>query len=369
MAILEDVDKYMEEIQFAQVWNEVIDSFREEDIISNQEHLIFKFPSRSGLLQVPFMDAPEKLTQWPLFLLANQVFLAMDIAAKTRSNATDIWNQICKVREMRLTVIEVYASIMYMFNQLLVDELDRWVVWWVHEDLKKAWKQGSVQKEFDLKDGLEKVYKRLVSLVESLKHVISAMSQHYHIVHLLAQVGRVAAGQWDELLREYNQRAQKLKGNPFSKLKVPLHQDLKDQLLRFYNLLTIKESVFEMPENLEARRRLTFFCNSMFMDMPSPPSVDLCRPFCVLTPYYSESVALSQKELQKMNEDGITIIFYLQKIYPGKLLSDRHWIFTLGKLLFRCTSLFKRLGLYTRSDDALWSFVCFVTDSQVVCLL
>jgi hypothetical protein len=42
--------------------------------------------------------------------------------------------------------------------------------------------------------------------------------------------------------------------------------------------------------------------------------------FCsVFTPYYSEIVLYSLAELQKRNEDGITTLFYLQKIYPGPI--------------------------------------------------
>jgi len=37
----------------------------------------------------------------------------------------------------------------------------------------------------------------------------------------------------------------------------------------------------------------------------------------VFTPYYSEIVLYSMAELLKKNEDGISILFYLQKIYPG----------------------------------------------------
>lgn len=39
----------------------------------------------------------------------------------------------------------------------------------------------------------------------------------------------------------------------------------------------------------------------------------------VLTPYYKEDVLYSDEELKKENEDGISILFYLQKIYPGEL--------------------------------------------------
>jgi len=39
--------------------------------------------------------------------------------------------------------------------------------------------------------------------------------------------------------------------------------------------------------------------------------------FSVLTPYYKEDVLYSEEDLNKENEDGISILFYLQKIYPG----------------------------------------------------
>lgn len=43
--------------------------------------------------------------------------------------------------------------------------------------------------------------------------------------------------------------------------------------------------------------------------------------FSVLTPYYKEDVLYSDDELTRENEDGISILFYLQKIYPGAFQS------------------------------------------------
>lgn len=37
----------------------------------------------------------------------------------------------------------------------------------------------------------------------------------------------------------------------------------------------------------------------------------------VLTPYYTEEVLFSLRELESPNEDGVSILFYLQKIFPG----------------------------------------------------
>lgn len=39
--------------------------------------------------------------------------------------------------------------------------------------------------------------------------------------------------------------------------------------------------------------------------------------FSVLTPYYSEEVIFSKQQLKEENEDGVYIVFYLQKIFPG----------------------------------------------------
>lgn len=45
------------------------------------------------------------------------------------------------------------------------------------------------------------------------------------------------------------------------------------QIKRLYLLLTVKESATDVPTNLEARRRIAFFTNSLFMDMPRAPRV------------------------------------------------------------------------------------------------
>lgn len=50
----------------------------------------------------------------------------------------------------------------------------------------------------------------------------------------------------------------------------------------------------------------------------------------VLTPYYTEEVLFSLGELEVQNEDGVSILFYLQKIFPGWLVIMR----TLEVILF-----------------------------------
>lgn len=60
---------------------------------------------------------------------------------------------------------------------------------------------------------------------------------------------------------------------------------------------------------LVLKNNQTVFCytNILFQ-------LELCR---VLTPYYTEEVLFSLRELESPNEDGVSILFYLQKIFPG----------------------------------------------------
>ena len=65
----------------------------------------------------------------------------------------------------------------------------------------------------------------------------------------------------------------------------------------------------------EASRRLYFFINSLFMDMPSIPATRFCKEYTCMTPFYSEDVLLSKEDLEAKNSDGISTILYLQTLY------------------------------------------------------
>ena len=40
-----------------------------------------------------------------------------------------------------------------------------------------------------------------------------------------------------------------------------------------------------------------------------------------MTPYYSEETVYSKTDLEIENEDGVSILYYLQKIFPGEWFS------------------------------------------------
>jgi len=70
------------------------------------------------------------------------------------------------------------------------------------------------------------------------------------------------------------------------------------------------------PKSKEVRRRLTFFVNSLFMDMPDAPSIHDMFSWNVLTPYYSEDVTYTKGDLEKRSDAlGVSTLLYLQTLY------------------------------------------------------
>ncbi|URE06592.1 hypothetical protein MUK42_21586 [Musa troglodytarum] len=158
-----------------------------------------------------------------------------------------------------------------------------------------------------------------------LQGAVKAAQDLYEVVHheiLISNMGGEDIDDWNDIL---NARAD---GHLFSNLKWPKDPEMKALIKRLHALLTIKESAANVPRNLEARRRLQYFTNSLFMRMPAARPVSEMLSFrskaiptafkIVFTPYYSEIVLYSLDELYKKNEDGISTLFYLQKIYPDE---------------------------------------------------
>ena len=105
--------------------------------------------------------------------------------------------------------------------------------------------------------------------------------------------------------------------NSLDQLAKPEVKDVVHKILaKLQGLLTLHVGDAE-PKSAEARRRLTFFVNSLFMDVPKAPSIGNMLSWTVVTPFYSEDVLYSRKDLDAANEDGVKTLLYLQTLYKS----------------------------------------------------
>lgn len=297
---------------FSPFWNEIIKSLREEDYLSNREMDLLSMPSNTGSL---------KLVQWPLFLLSSKILLAMDLALDCKDKQVDLWNRVCKDEYMAYAVQECYSSIEKILHSLVDGEGRLWVER-IFREINDSISESSLVLTLVLQK-LPLVLSRFTALTgllmrnetpELAKGAAKALYDLYDIVthELLSPDLREQLDTWNILLRAKNE------GRLFSRIEWPKDPDTKEQVKRLHLLLTVKDSAANIPKNLEAQRRLEFFTNSLFMGMPTAKPVSEMMPFCVFTPYYSETVLYSNSELKVENEDGISTLFYLQKIFPDE---------------------------------------------------
>lgn len=82
-----------------------------------------------------------------------------------------------------------------------------------------------------------------------------------------------------------------------------------------HGLLTLQKIDAE-PRSYDARRRLLFFVNSLFMDMPMAPLLEEMKSWTVMTPFYGEDVLYSKADLES-KQDGLDVhtLLFLQTLY------------------------------------------------------
>ncbi|KMT02455.1 hypothetical protein BVRB_9g204040 [Beta vulgaris subsp. vulgaris] len=371
--------------KFSQVWNEFIHSLRLEDLISHRER---------DLLLVPYTSSKVSVVQWPPFLLASKIPIALDMAKDfKKKHDSELFNKIKDDDYMYSAVIECYETLREILFELLEDKDDKLAIKQICEKIETSIQQQKFLTEFRmnglpmLHDKMEKFLKLLLSdsdyddedLYKS--HIINVLQD---IVEIITQ--DVMSDEHDILKRpqlhhqidDDGKREQR-----FEKIHIFLlrNKSWREKVVRLYVLLSEKESAINVPMNLEARRRMTFFTNSLFMTMPSAPFVRNMLSFSVLTPYYKEDVLYSWEELHEENEDGISTLFYLQKIYPdewsnfyerindpklGYASKDskeltRHWVSYRGQTLSRTV----RGMMYYRQALDLQCFLEYAEDKAI----
>ncbi|KAH9706027.1 callose synthase 7 [Citrus sinensis] len=323
-----DVDtkrRYMDEsterrniANFSHVWNKFIESMREEDLISNEDR---------DLLLVPYSSNDVSVTQWPPFLLASKIHIALDMAKDFKEKEdTDLFRKIKNDGYMHSAVIECYETLREIIYGLLEDETDRNVVKQICYNVDISIQQHRFLNEFrmagmpSLCEKLEKFVKLLLSKYEDVDVYKSQIINFLQDIMKIILQDIMVNG--FEILERFHTQIQNndKEEQIFEKLNITImeNKSWREKVVRLHFLLTVKESAVNVPTNLDARRRITFFANSLFMKMPSAPKVRDMISFSVLTPYYREDVLYSVDELNNENEDGISTLFYLQKIYPDE---------------------------------------------------
>jgi hypothetical protein len=91
-------------------------------------------------------------------------------------------------------------------------------------------------------------------------------------------------------------------------------------LSRFQSLISSTSSPGQIVSK-EAMRRVSFFINSLFMDMPKPTPVESMPAFSIMTPYYSEDVILNSDALTAETNEGVTVLEYLMSIFPSEWIN------------------------------------------------
>ncbi|GLT26329.1 hypothetical protein SLA2020_014070 [Shorea laevis] len=303
--------------KFSQVWNEFIYSMREEDLISNRER---------DLLLVPYASSDVTVIQWPPFLLASKIPVALDMAKDfKKKDDEELFKKIKADPYMHSAVVECYETIRDIIYGLLEDETDRMIVRLICYEVEISIRQTNFLNEFrmsglpSLSDKLEKflvvLHNENVDAGQYKSQIINVLQD---TIEIIAKDVMVNGHNIFERVHSHGQDSKKEERFERINISLRLNKSWREKVVRLYLLLTEKESAINVPPNLEARRRITFFANSLFMNMPSAPEVRYMLSFSILTPYYKEDVLYSEEELNKENEDGISILFYLQKIYPGE---------------------------------------------------
>lgn len=329
----------VEATRFALIWNEIVITMREEDLISDQEFELMELPPNCWNIRV---------IRWPCFLLCNELLLALSQAEELGGVPDQwLWFRICNNEYSRCAVIEAYDSIKWLLHEIVKD--------------------GSVEctivrrlfKEFDEKIEIEKltltyrmgilrkIHAQLISLIDLLMNPKKDLSR---VVDVLQALYELAVREFPKEVRPTEDLRKESLALPHTieneflfenAVQFPDNDDalFYRQLRRLYTILTSRDSMHNVPKNLESRRRIAFFSNSLFMNMPRAPQVEKMMAFSVLTPYYDEEVIFSKESLRSQNEDGISILFYLQKIYEDE------WLNFLERM--------RRKGM--EDDDEIWT--------------
>ncbi|KOM42654.1 hypothetical protein LR48_Vigan05g025800 [Vigna angularis] len=320
--------------KFVVVWNQIVNQLRLEDLISNREMDLMMMPVSSELF--------SSKVRWPVFLLANKFSTALTIAKDFEGKEEILVKKITKDKYMFYAVRECYQSLKYVLEILVEGSMEKRIICDILSEIEKSIQETTLLQNFNMKvipalhakvvelaeflmegekDNQHKVVKALLDIFELVANDMMVDSRILDMLHFPEQneCGFVYFRNDDQLFDtvEMNRDFYPFSNENSIQFPLPENGPMMEKIKRFHLLLTVKETAMDVPANLDARRRISFFATSLFTDMPDAPKVHNMMPFCVITPHYIEDINFSVKELGSDKEED-SIIFYMQKIYPDE---------------------------------------------------
>ncbi|KAH7287599.1 hypothetical protein KP509_32G064600 [Ceratopteris richardii] len=310
--------------KFSHLWNTIIKTLRDEDYIKNEEMELLLIPYTS--------DVEMNYLPWPAFLLINKIASVVDVMKELtdQTNDEELYKKIFYKDHFKFHAVkECYVLLRRVLEMIVKSQQDCRVIGKLLEDVKDIVTQRKILKSFRM-SALPLLVSKFLQLISILKPDMTKAEQ---VTFLLQDILEVYE---NDLRRETEDESRHIDASQSSshhdeKIRMreqlfqiksieypPRSKILKQAIKRLHLLLTTDQSSVDVPANLEARRRITFFANSLFMDMPPPPEISRMMSFSVLTPYLGEEIVCNKSALQLDNEDGISSLYYLQQIYPDE---------------------------------------------------
>ena len=380
-------------VMFSAAWNEIIDHFRDEDLVSNAESDYLKFSQFDGFNQSIYL---------PVFQTAGVVDDVLSELEhpkddlKTDGVATDeeFFGEIRKNITMVTAVSEVWELGGFIFSQML-GPIHSEDITAVSKTVSKWAEEGTLSAHVDVAK-LRDIVKHFVAVVKVLsgglgkrkpadkprsaakrapeppkqaagggfRRVVSATSlasldsdskkakktlEPQAIARSRKHPEIIVDALRDQVRDKFRSMAHAVKGlvkgsetdgesrDVLDRLTFVLSMengflwddayasDMLDDMSRNVTLKAVVKKVYGLvachpddvePKSKEVHRRLTFFVNSLFMDMPDAPSIHDMFSWNVLTPYYSEDVIYTKNVLtQRSDALGVSTLLYLQTLY------------------------------------------------------
>ncbi|RHZ23681.1 hypothetical protein DYB37_002136 [Aphanomyces astaci] len=322
-------------LRFVVVWNEIVNSFREGDLVDDKE---------AAILQYDIQNTGEVFE--PVFLSAGKLNEAMAYAVKLgKSGRGDSELRIQLVQNDCLGAVKSFFNAsMYVLEALLAPDdtetLDGFRL------MEQAALDGQFLTLFDAgsllhvramaidfleavldlpdPDSASPVLKTTVHPMGVIRNFVAKTDNLLNGLRLFCRQSAMAAKfQNVNFVSSANSYAYAAKG-----LVNLFHSDTAmGAATRAYLLMSLDRQD-AMPKCGEAQRRLGFFMQSLLMDIPQLSAIRSMRSFSVVTPFYSEGVIFSLDELNNPLENHpifnkaseidkkITILKYLITIHP-----------------------------------------------------